>query len=123
MSQSLYLHVNGNGDYRLLPFVAASVGQPGYLTVICAPAGAPSSITAVMDATGRVVLRRQYPLHAWRPPRTARIITKAFTWRDSMSDLVIEVREHSKQGCTLRISGIPVFQAAPVEPSDPSGTS
>jgi hypothetical protein len=75
-----------------------------------------------MATNGRVTLRRTYPLHAWKPPATARIITKAYTWRDQMSSLVIEVRDHSKAGCTLRISGVPEFVAAPGLPGEPGTT-
>jgi len=122
MGRTAYIRVNGNGDYPLVPFVPASANIPGYLAVTCELPNAPSIITAMMDGRGRITLRRTYPLYAWKPPKTARILTKNGVWRDQMSTLVIEVREHSRAGCVLRISGVPEFTVVLPEPAAPGTT-
>lgn len=44
------------------------------------------------------------------------------TWRDATSSPVIEVREHSRAGCVLRISGVPEFTVVLLEPAAPGTT-
>lgn len=122
MGRTAHVRVNGNGDYPIVPFAPSSANIPGFLAVTCELPNAPSIVTATMDTRGRVTLRRTYPMHAWQPPRIARHITKAYTWRDQTSTLVIEVRDHSKSGCTLRISGVPEFVVVLPEPPAPGTT-
>lgn len=122
MGRTAHIKVNGDGDYKLLPFVPESVLLQGYLSVLCELPDSRSKIQAMMDARGRVTLTRFY--HPWvrKAKRTARIITQNFVWRDTDSPLVIEVRAYTKKGCTLRISGVPVFLPAQPEPAAPGTT-